>query len=192
MTLAEKVGQTHHAANVDPSADTEIIRNGGVGSSVVTSGATAGNERDAGVRRSILDAVQRIAVEESRLGIPLVFGRDVIHGHRTVFPIPLGLAATWDEELVCRTARLAAAESSADGVAWTFAPMLDISEDPRWGRVAESFGEAPVLAGRLGAAMVRGCPGDHGRRRHRHGLRRVLRTRRRARRVRSGSARPGR
>lgn len=192
MTLAEKVGQTHHAANVDPSADTEIIRNGGVGSSVVTSGATAGNERDAGVRRSILDAVQRIAVEESRLGIPLVFGRDVIHGHRTVFPIPLGLAATWDEELVCRTARLAAAESSADGVAWTFAPMLDISEDPRWGRVAESFGEAPVLAGRLGAAMVRGCPGDHGRRRHRHGLRRVLRTPRRARRVRSGSARPGR
>lgn len=89
-----------------------------------------------------------------------MFGRDVIHGHRTVFPIPLGLAATWDEDLVCRTARLAATESSADGVAWTFAPMLDISEEPRWGRVAESLGEAPVLAGRLGAAMVRGFQGD--------------------------------
>lgn len=109
---------------------------------------------------SVIDAVQRLAVEESRLGIPLLFGRDVIHGHRTVFPIPLGLAAAWDEDLVCRTARLAAAEASLDGVTWTFAPMLDISEEPRWGRVAESLGEAPVLAGRLGAAMVRGFQGE--------------------------------
>src|SRR5665647_3520 len=160
MTLAEKVGQTHQSANIDPIADAELIRGGGIGSSLLASGATAGNERDAGIRVSTIDAVQRIAIEESRLGIPLLFGRDVIHGHRTVFPIPLGLAAAWDEDLVFRTARLAAAEASLDGVAWTFAPMLDISEEPRWGRVAESLGEAPVLAGRLGTAMVRGFQGD--------------------------------
>ena len=159
MTLAEKVGQTHQSANLDPEVDHELIRSGGIGSSLIASGATAGNERDEGVRVSAINAAQRIAVQESRLGIPLLFGRDVIHGHRTVFPIPLGLAATWDEDLVRRMARLAAAEASADGVAWTFAPMLDISEEPRWGRVAESLGEAPVLAGRLGAAMVRGFQG---------------------------------
>jgi len=160
MTLAEKVGQTHQIANIDPFADRELIRGGGVGSSVLASGATAGNERDPGIDVSGIDAAQRIAVDESRLGIPLLLGRDVIHGHRTVFPIPLGLAATWDEDLVCRTARLAAAESSQEGVTWTFAPMVDISEEPRWGRVAESLGESPVLAGRLGAAMVRGFQGD--------------------------------
>ncbi|MHB8186952.1 MAG: glycoside hydrolase family 3 N-terminal domain-containing protein [Dermatophilaceae bacterium] len=160
MTLAEKVGQTHQSANLDPITDRELIRRGGIGSSLLASGATAGNERDAGIRVATIDALQRIAVEESRLGIPLLFARDVIHGHRTVFPIPLGLAAAWDEDLVFRTARLAAAEASVDGVAWTFAPMLDISEEPRWGRVAESLGEAPVLAGRLGAAMVRGFQGD--------------------------------
>ncbi len=160
MTLAEKVGQTHQIANVDPVADAELIRSGGLGSGLIASGATAGNERDQGVRVGFIDAAQRVAVEESRLGIPLLFGRDVIHGHRTVFPIPLGLAAAWDEDLVCRTARLAAAEASLDGVAWTFAPMVDISEEPRWGRVAESLGESPVLAGRLGAAMVRGFQGE--------------------------------
>jgi len=126
-------------------------------------GATAENERDAGVRASAIDAVQRIAVEESRLGIPLLFGRDVIHGHRTVFPIPLGLAAAWDEDLVFRTARLAAAEASREGVAWTFAPMLDISEDPRWGRVAESLGEAPsspVGSARPWCAASRATPSE--------------------------------
>lgn len=160
MTLSEKVGQTHQTANIDPGADHELICSGGIGSSLYASGATAGNERDEGVLVSAIDAAQRIAVEESRLGVPLLFGRDVIHGHRTVFPIPLGLAAAWDEDLLCRAARLAAAEASVDGVAWTFAPMLDLSEEPRWGRVAESLGEAPVLASRLGAAMVRGFQGD--------------------------------
>jgi len=160
MTLAEKVGQTHQVANVDPVADRELLRSAGIGSSVLASGATAGNERDAGLRVCVIDTAQRIAVEESRLGIPLLFARDVIHGHRTVFPIPLGLAAAWDEDLVRRTAALAAAEARLDAVAWTFAPMLDISQEPRWGRVAESLGEAPVLAGRLGAAMVRGFQGD--------------------------------
>jgi len=160
MTLAETVGQTHQMANLDPDAHRELIGSGGIGSSLIASGATAGNERDEGVRVSAVNAAQRVAVQDSRLGIPLLFGRDVIHGHRTVFPIPLGLAAAWDEDLVCRTARLAAAEAGVDGVTWTFAPMLDISEEPRWGRVAESLGEAPVLAGRLGAAMVRGFQGE--------------------------------
>ena len=160
MTLAETVGQTHQMANLDPDAHRELIGSGGIGSSLIASGATAGNERDEGVRVSAVNAAQRVAVQDSRLGIPLLFGRDVIHGHRTVFPIPLGLAAAWDEDLVCRTARLAAAEAGVDGVTWTFAPMLDISEEPRWGRVAESLGEAPVLAGRLGAAMVRCFQGE--------------------------------
>ena len=160
MTLAEKVGQTHQVNNLDASLDQELIRSGGIGSSLIASGATAGNERDEGVRVSAVNAAQRVAVQRSRLGIPLLFGRDVIHGHRTVFPIPLALAAAWDEDLVQRAARMAAAEASAHGVTWTFAPMLDICEEPRWGRVAECLGEAPILAGRLGAAMVAGFQGD--------------------------------
>lgn len=162
MTLAEKVGQTHQSVNIDPDADADLIEGGGIGSSLFASGATAGNERDAGVVSDALNAAQRHAVLGSRLGIPLLFGRDVIHGHRTVYPIPLGMAATWDEDLTLACARMAATEAHVDGVAWTFAPMLDICEDPRWGRVAESLGESPVLAGRLGAAMVRGFQGaDH-------------------------------
>jgi beta-glucosidase len=160
MTLAEKVGQTHQIHNLDSDLDRELIASGGIGSTLIASGATAGNQHDEGVRVCAINAAQRVAVQQSRLGIPLIFGRDVIHGHRTVFPIPLGLAAAWDEDLMRRTAALAAAEARADGVGWTFAPMLDISEEPRWGRVAESLGEAPVLAGRLGASMVRGFQGD--------------------------------
>lgn len=156
MSLGEKVGQTHQTANVDPVRDADSLRRGSIGSSLYASGATAGNTRDSGMLVAAVDAAQRIAVEESRLGIPLLFARDVIHGHRTVFPIPLGLAAAWDEDLVERAARIAAEEASADGIAWTFAPMVDISADPRWGRVAESLGEAPELAGRLAQAMVRG------------------------------------
>ena len=104
--------------------------------------------------------MQRIAVEESRLGIPLLIGRDVIHGFRTVLPIPLGLAATFDPELVRRGARMAALEAAASGVNWTFAPMIDVSRDPRWGRIAESFGEDPYLTGVLAAAMVEGFQGE--------------------------------
>ena len=160
MTLAEKVGQTHQSANIDPEADADLIERGGIGSSLYASGATGGNERDGGVLSDAINAAQRHAVEGSRLGIPLLFARDVIHGHRTVYPIPLAMAATWDEELALACARMAANEAVVDGVAWTFAPMLDISEDPRWGRVAESLGESPVLAGRLGAAMVKGFQGE--------------------------------
>ena len=160
MTLAEKVGQLHQTANIDPEEDAALIRSGGISSSLYASGATGGNIKDEGLLSSAIDTAQRIAVEESRLGIPLLFGRDVIHGHRTVFPIPLGLASAWDESLVERTCEVAADEAHLEGVAWTFAPMVDISEEPRWGRVAESFGEQPVLSGRLAAAAVRGFQGE--------------------------------
>ena len=160
MTLAEKVAQTHQVANIHPDDDAEQIRAGRISSSLYASGATAGNERDEGVLVGNIDAAQRHAVEGSRLGIPILFGRDVIHGHRTVFPIPLGLAASFDPELLEEAATIAAREAAVDGVAWTFTPMVDISEEPRWGRVAESLGETPVLSGRLAAALVRGFQGD--------------------------------
>lgn len=159
MTLAEKVGQTHQVANIDPEADAETIRAGRIGSSLYASGATGGNERDEGVLVGNIDAAQRHAVEGSRLGIPLLFGRDVIHGHRTVAPIPLGLAASFDPGLAEEVGEIAAREAAVDGVAWTFTPMVDISEEPRWGRVAESLGETPVLSGRLAASLVRGFQG---------------------------------
>ena len=160
MTLDEKVGQTHQVANIDPQEDAESLRAGRIGSSLYASGATAGNERDDGVLAGVIDEIQELAVAGSRLGIPVLFGRDVIHGHRTVAPIPLGLAASFDPEVVRLASENAAAEAVVDGIAWTFAPMLDLSEEPRWGRVAESFGESPVLASRLAAAATQGFQGD--------------------------------
>jgi beta-glucosidase len=108
----------------------------------------------------VVNELQRIAVEESRLGIPLLVGRDVIHGFKTIMPIPLGQAAAWNPDLVREGARVAALEAATAGVNWTFAPMIDITRDPRWGRVAESPGEDPYLASALAAAMVEGFQGD--------------------------------
>jgi len=102
---------------------------------------------------------QRIALKESRLGIPLLFGRDVIHGYHTIFPIPLGQAASWDPELIEQAARTAAIEASTEGIRWAFAPMIDIARDPRWGRIAESPGEDPYIASVAGVAVVRGFQG---------------------------------
>jgi beta-glucosidase len=104
----------------------------------------------------LIAEAQRIVREESRLGIPLLIGRDVVHGYRTVFPIPLGQAASWHPQLVERAAAAAAAEAQSQGVNWTFAPMVDVGRDPRWGRIAETLGEDPHLTGQLAAAMVRG------------------------------------
>ena len=151
MTLSEKIGQMNQVNADGPAAATALrsaVREGRVGSLINLVDAEAFN------------ALQRVAVEESRLGIPLLSGRDVIHGFRTVMPIPLGQAATWNPEVVREGARVAASEAAAAGVNWTFAPMLDISRDPRWGRIAESLGEDPFLASRLGAAMVEGFQGD--------------------------------
>jgi len=151
MTLAEKIGQMSqvHAEGADaPAQLAERLRAGQIGSVINI------------VDVEIVNELQRIAVEESRLGIPLLVGRDVIHGFRTILPIPLGQGATWNAELVQEGARVAALEASKCGVNWTFAPMLDISRDPRWGRIAESFGECVMLTRKLGAAMVRGFQGD--------------------------------
>ncbi len=151
MTLEEKIGQMCQisgAGNPVPDNLKTAIQAGQIGSIL--------NE----VNVEVLNEVQRIAIEESRLGIPILIGRDVIHGFKTVFPIPLGLGATWNPELVQEGARIAAAEAWSSGIHWTFAPMLDISRDARWGRIAESFGEDPHLVSQLGAAMVKGFQGD--------------------------------
>ena len=103
--------------------------------------------------------VQKLAVENSRLGIPLIFGMDVIHGYETIFPIPLGLSCSWDMEAIEKSARIAAVEATADGICWTFSPMVDISRDPRWGRVSEGNGEDPFLGGAIAKAMVLGYQG---------------------------------
>jgi beta-glucosidase len=150
MTLEEKLGQMSQSTSMRNPISEEIkqqIRQGRWGSFL-----------NAGFPADRAEA-QRIAVKESRLKIPLLFGRDVIHGYRTVFPIPLGQSATWNPDLIERAAAIAAREASAEGIHWTFAPMLDITRDPRWGRVAETLGEDPYLAGQLGAAMIRGFQG---------------------------------
>ena len=104
--------------------------------------------------------LQRVAVEETELKIPLVVGMDVIHGYKTVFPIPLAMSCSWDPEAVERAAEIAAAEASADGICWTFSPMVDIARDARWGRIAEGNGEDPYLGAVLAEAYVRGYQGD--------------------------------
>jgi beta-glucosidase len=109
----------------------------------------------------MVNDIQRIAIEKSRLGVPILFGRDVIHGYRTVFPIPLAQAASWDATLVEQAATVAAREATSDGIKWTFTPMLDIARDARWGRIAEGFGEDPYLASTLATAAVRGYQGDN-------------------------------
>ncbi len=149
MTLQEKIGQMNQLSpfgGTDELAAT--IKEGKVGSLLNITDPAAVNR------------AQRIAVEESRLGIPLVIARDVIHGYKTIFPIPLGQAATFNPQMVRDGARVAAVEASADGIRWTFAPMIDISRDPRWGRIAESFGEDPCLSSVMGVAMVQGFQGD--------------------------------
>ena len=151
MTLAQKVGQLVQVqGNYGQISDAlrEGVREGLVGSII--------NEVDP----VTITELQRIAREDSAHGIPLLIGRDVIHGFKTIFPIPLGMAATWNETLVGEAARWSAWEAAQQGVNWTFSPMLDVSRDPRWGRIAESFGEDPLLTARFGAAMVEGYQND--------------------------------
>ena len=151
MTLAEKIGQLTQVNAEDGRISDDLraaVKAGKVGAVL--------NAVDIGA----VNELQRIAVQESRLGIPLLMGRDVIHGFKTVLPIPLGQAAAWNPELVRQGARMAALEAAASGVNWTFAPMIDVSRDPRWGRIAESFGEDTHLASVLGVASIRGFQGD--------------------------------
>ena len=155
MTVEEKLGQLNqpaggydHATGKMREEDSVLLRAGRVGAYLGVVGA----ER---TRR-----LQQVAVEQSRLGIPLLFGLDVIHGFRTTFPIPLAVAATWNPALVERAARVAAMEATAAGIHWTFAPMVDIARDPRWGRIAEGAGEDPYLGAAMAAANVRGYQGE--------------------------------
>ena len=149
MTLEEKIGQMNQvSAGGEVSSYADALRSGQIGSIL--------NEVDP----AKINEMQRIAVEESRLGIPLIVGRDVIHGFHTIFPIPLALAATFDPALVEEGARIAAVEATAQGVRWTFSPMLDIARDPRWGRIAEGSGEDVLLDATMGQAMVRGYQGQ--------------------------------
>lgn len=155
MTLEEKIGQmTLYTSHFDQTGPTvregykEDIRNGKVGAIFNAYGAEFNRE------------LQKIAVEETRLGIPLLFGYDVIHGHKTIFPIPLGETASWNPELMEETARVAALEATAQGLHWTFAPMIDVSRDPRWGRIAESGGEDTYLNTVVARTKVRGFQGD--------------------------------
>jgi len=151
MSLAEKIGQMnqlHAGVELAPEVLGERLRAGSIGAVLNATDVDAVNE------------LQRIAVEESRLGIPLLVGRDVVHGFKTVMPIPLGQAASWNPDIVRNGAEVAAREAATVGINWTFAPMIDIARDARWGRIAESFGEDPYLSSQLGVAMIDGFQGD--------------------------------
>lgn len=149
MTLEAKIGQMHQI-NTRGGVERlgKLAAEGSIGSIL--------NEIDP----AIINEVQRIAIEESEFGIPLIVARDVIHGFKTIFPIPLGQAATFNPSIVEQGARVAARETSSVGIRWTFAPMIDVSRDPRWGRIAESCGEDPYLNSIMGAAMIKGFQGD--------------------------------
>lgn len=156
MTVEEKIGQlnlvTGGEATTGTTVSTDVeakIRNGQIGG--IFSMSTPSKIRK----------TQEIAIKQSRLKIPIIFGMDVIHGYRTVFPIPLGLAATWDMDLIQRSARIAAEEATADGINWAFSPMVDISRDPRWGRISEGAGEDTYLSSKVAEAIVHGFQGDN-------------------------------
>jgi len=150
MTLDEKTGQLNQLSydKIDDHI-TSIVENGNVGCIL--------NELDA----KTINAIQKVAMEKSRLHIPVVFARDVIHGFKTIFPIPLGQAATWNPQIAGNGARVAALEASSVGIRWTFAPMMDVSRDPRWGRIAESCGEDPYLTTAMSSAMIKGFQGEN-------------------------------
>jgi beta-glucosidase len=147
MTLQEKAGQISQYDGVSPQT-MELLKKGEVGSLFNVLGAENTN------------AAQKIAMEQSRLKIPVLFGFDVIHGYRTVFPVPIASASSWDPQMVEQSERVAAKEATAAGIKWAFAPMLDVARDPRWGRMVEGAGEDPYLGGVIGAARVRGFQGQ--------------------------------
>lgn len=155
MTLQEKIGQLNLMASGDITTGNAV--NTKVGADIAA-GKLGGVFNVKGVEK--IRALQDLAVKKSRLGIPLIVGMDVIHGYETIFPIPLALSASWDMEAVERSAQIAAKECSADGISWTYSPMVDIALDQRWGRVAEGNGESPFLGSCIASAMVRGYQGS--------------------------------
>ncbi|MEL7145009.1 MAG: glycoside hydrolase family 3 N-terminal domain-containing protein, partial [Bacteroidota bacterium] len=154
MSLQEKIGQTAQRGTSSREKSLseslkQAVREGRVGAMLNV------------MNESYVAELQKIAIEESPNGIPLIFARDVIHGFKTIFPIPLGQAATWNPDLVRKGARISAVEASSVGIRWTFAPMLDISRDPRWGRIAESAGEDPYLTSQMAEAYIQGFQGEN-------------------------------
>ena len=157
MTLDEKIGQLVQRAGGRSKAlnsrlddaELERVRQGGVGSYLHVAGAEP------------LGRLQKVAVEESRLGIPLLFAMDVVHGYRTIFPVPIATASSWAPESAERAARIAAEEATSAGLHWTFAPMIDIARDARWGRIVEGAGEDPYLGSRMAVAQVAGYQGGN-------------------------------
>src|SRR5262245_16421940 len=151
MTIEEKVGQLNQLFYFSQFMKPEMvepgIREGKIGSLLFVTDP------------AIINRFQKVAMENSRLKIPLLFGFDVIHGFRTIFPVPLAMASSWDPALVEQVQGVAASEARAVGIRWTFAPMLDIARDPRWGRIVEGAGEDPFLGSRIAAAQVRGFQG---------------------------------
>lgn len=154
MTVEEKIGQLNLPSEGD--IITGLGSNSGIADKI-RKGQVGGMFNIKGVAK--IKEIQRIAVNESRMKIPMLFGMDVIHGYESVFPIPLGIACTWDMNAIEQSAQIAAKEASADGINWTFSPMVDIARDPRWGRVSEGSGEDPFLGGQIAKAMVRGYQG---------------------------------
>ncbi|WP_116788773.1 beta-glucosidase BglX [Flavobacterium psychrotrophum] len=154
MTVEEKIGQLNLPSEGD--IITGLGSNSGIADKI-RKGQVGGMFNIKGVAK--IKEIQRIAVTESRMKIPMLFGMDVIHGYESVFPIPLGIACTWDMNAIEQSAQIAAKEASADGINWTFSPMVDIARDPRWGRVSEGSGEDPFLGGQIAKAMVRGYQG---------------------------------
>ena len=161
MTVKEKVGQlTQYSTNPkNEEMIRKMLKNGELGGFLCGTGGFGTDEEAMEKNREYVNSLQRIAVEESRMGIPAIFGKDVIHGHNTVFPIPLAMTASFNPELVEECYDLTAKEAANDGIMWSFAPMVDLSHDPRWGRCVEGIGEDPYLGEQMAAAMVRGFQG---------------------------------
>ncbi len=163
MSIREKIGQLNQPetpVGADLVCFKEAVRRGEVGSILMSVGATAGNDAQGAISNDFYNEIQKIAVEESPNGIPILFGRDVIHGHHTVFPVPLGMAAAFNNELVKKSYSDIATEASAESIHWTFTPMLDLSRDPRWGRIIEGTGEDPYVGAQVAEAVVKGLQGE--------------------------------
>lgn len=165
MSIKEKIGQLNQISVTDFKGKYELLKskiiNGEIGSIILASSATAGNDAQGHINTEFYNELQRIAVEDSRLHIPIIYGRDVIHGHRTVFPVPLAQAASFNPKLIEESYKCIAKEAANDGVHWTFTPMLDLCRDPRWGRIIEGPGEDPYIGSVIAEAIIRGFQGDN-------------------------------
>ncbi len=165
MTIKEKIGQLNMIVTPQTEEEFEKVKEkiikGEIGSMILADSATAGNDQQAAVDISICNRIQEVAINQSPHGIPMIFGRDVIHGHRTVYPVPLAMAASFNPELIKKAYRNIAEEAAADSIHWTFSPMIDMCHDPRYGRIIEGPGEDPLVGRRMARAIVEGFQNDN-------------------------------